>query len=111
MPIFDNGVLLVAALALAVVGGAAVWAVLRKNLPPGLLTEIGAIAASIRAQLGDSITEERVRAFAAVLYDQWGHGSQYVGRERFCDLVWEAVKRSLDVDSDAIMALSSLSGE
>lgn len=111
MPILDNGVVLVAVLLAFVAGAAVVGALLRKRVSPDLLAEIAAVAASIRAQVGETVTEERVKLFAGVLYDQWGHGSQYVSRERFCDLVWDYVQRSLAVDADAVLALPFVIGD
>lgn len=107
MPAIDNGILLVGAVLLAAGVAAAIWHMLKRLLPEATAREWAALAAAIRAQLGSAVTEERVKLLAGFFYDQFGYGSKYVDREKFCQLVWELVQQSMTLDE--AMAISAAS--
>lgn len=92
----DQGIALIAIAIAAIVAGAVVWLVLRRNLPPEASQVIAEAVAKIKDLLGEVVTEAEVRAMAAWAYDKLGAGSQYYSREQFIDLVTRAVMRALD---------------
>lgn len=90
----DNGVLLLAAVIALAVAVAALAVVMRRRLPADVLDEIEAVALSIRQELGELATEERVRWMAGYLYDVVMSGKESrISRVDFETLVWEAVQR------------------
>ena len=105
----DYGVVLVAVVLLlaGVLAGLIVW--LRRRLPAEVLVEIEAVAAAIRATLGELATEGRVRWMAEYAYDlAQRDGTSRVSREEFADLVWAAVQRALDLEQVAMEAAGAL---
>ena len=104
----DQGLALaLAAIAIFAAGAAIAWFA-RRGLPEPLWRDAAALAAAIRLQAGSVVTEERIRLLAGVAYDTFAIGSNYVGREEFCALIWELVEKSLDMDEAAAVAAASL---
>jgi hypothetical protein len=104
----DSGLALVFAAISVFAAGAAAAFFLRRGLPEPLLRDAAALAAAIRAQAGGVLTEERIKLLAGIAYDTFAIGSQYVGRDEFCALIWELVEKSLDMDEAAAVAAASL---
>ncbi len=104
----DSGIALaLAAVAIFIAGAAVAWFA-RRGLPEPLWRDAAALAAAIRVQAGSVVTEERIKLLAGVAYDTFAVGSNYVGRDEFCQLVWELVQNSLDMDEAAAVAAASL---
>lgn len=98
----DYGVVLLAGVLALAVAVAALAVVMRRRLPAEVLDEIEAVAASIRQELGELATEERVRWMAGYVYDVVMSGEESrISRADFETLVWEAVQRWTAVQSAA----------
>lgn len=87
----DNGIALVAIVIAAAVAGSVVWLALRRNVPPEAMAEIAAYVAAVRATIGGVASPDVVAALAGAAWDAWGSGSKYITRERFIELVQDAL--------------------
>ena len=87
----DTGIVLVVIVITAAVAASVVWLGLRRNVPPEIMTEIAAYVAAVRTTIGGVASPDVVAALAGAAWDTWGAGSKYITRERFIELVQDAL--------------------
>ena len=87
----DTGITLVVIVITAAVAASVVWLGLRRNIPPEVMTEIAAYVAAVWVIIGGVASPDVVAALAGAAWDAWGSGSKYITRERFIELVQDAL--------------------
>ena len=84
----------IAFMALVAAGGAGaliIWVFVRGHIPLGAAELLAQAAAEITTYLGNTFTEDDVRALASWFYDNWLQGSDYYTREQFVNAVARAI--------------------
>lgn len=94
--------------AAAIIGGVVAWVFLRGRIPASTAALIAQAVAEMRQALGETFTEDDVRALAGWVYDNWLQGSEYYTREQFVELVVGAIMKA-QVSAPVMMAERSRS--